>query len=159
MAINYLDIYRDKTGQSALATPLEDDTAITARLDRAAYMQSRLFATPWANFDSTPDKYKYPVTIMAARQFWFNELGKAVAKFDVKMGATGTNTTANKTAGSIFNRISEMLKMLDEELLTLNIDIQDSGDILVGNLLRRDKFSGRLVPYAEDPVGDWLVHG
>lgn len=142
-----------------MATPQEDDTLIATKLDRAAFTYSRVFATPWSSFTSVPDKYKYPVTLVAAKEFWYGELGKAVTKHDVKMGATGTNTTANKTASAVFTRIMQMLKMLEEELDTINIDVQGSGDIIVGDLVRRDRNTGRLVPRADDPVANWLTSG
>jgi hypothetical protein len=159
VSVEYTDIYKDRTGQSYMATPQEDDATITVKLDRAAFMHSRVFATPWSLFTSVPEKYKYPVTLLAAKEFWYGELSKAVSKHDVKMGATGTNTTANKTASSVFTRIMQMIKMLEEELDAINIDVQGSGDIIVGDLMRRDRNTGRLVPRADDPVANWLTNG
>lgn len=155
----YIEIYRDRTGQANVATPIEDTDAVLHRLDRAAIMSSSNLSTPWGSFYSVPESYKVSVTLYAAREYWYNELAQAVTKYDIRMGNTGTNTTANMTAATIFDRINQMIKRLDEELGVSLIDIEGSGDIIVGDLLRRDRKTGKLVPQADDPAGNWLTNG
>jgi hypothetical protein len=36
------------------------------------------------------------------------------------------------------------------------MDTGSAGDVLVGQLVKRSKFSGDLVPYAADPAGSWV---
>jgi hypothetical protein len=43
-----------------------------------------------------------------------------------------------------------------EDIAKSMMDATSSGDILVGNLVKRSKFTGYVVPRADDPAGNWL---
>lgn len=132
---------------------LWNDTKIQGFLDNTAYIITREYATPWADFDSVPDMYQYPITVYAAREYWWFKAGEWASKFDAQVGG-GNFQKSTQT----FYRAIEMIKLLTEELEDIAkgmIDSTSSGDILVGQLIKRSKFSGYLVPRAEDAAGDW----
>lgn len=151
--VDYNDIFLEKIGQLDKATPDWDDTRIETFLDTQAYLVSRDYSTPWADFDSVPDNYKYPVTIYAAIKYWWNKAGEYAAKFDQQVGSN----TSQKSS-QMFYRVLEMIDYLTKELEKEGkkmLDETSSGDIIVGDLIKRSKFSGYLIPREEDAAGDW----
>jgi hypothetical protein len=151
--VDYNDIFLEKIGQIDASTPSWSDARIEAFLDTQAYLVSRNYATPWADFDSVPDRYQYPVTIYAAIQFWWGKAGEFATKFDV---AVGGGTVQKST--QLFYRALEMIDYLKKELEEIASDMLDEGspgDIIVGDLVKRSKYTGYLVPRSDDPAGDW----
>jgi len=152
--VDYNDIFLEKIGQMDEATPSWSDARIESFLDSQAYLISRNYATPWADFDSVPDRYQYPVTIYAAIQYWWGKAGEFATQFDISVGSN----TAQKSS-QLFYRALEMIKYLKEELESIASDMLDegsSGDIIIGDLVKRSKMTGYLVPRSADPAGDWL---
>lgn len=97
--------------------------------------------------------YQYPITVYAAREYWWFKAGEWASKFDTQVGG-GNFQKSTQT----FYRALEMIDYLTKELEDIAksmMDTTSSGDILVGQLVKRSKFSGRLVPRAEDAAGDW----
>ena len=151
--VDYNKIFLQKTGQFDVESPW-DDTKIKNFLVSSSYLVSRGYATPWGSFDDVPEKYKYPVVVYAAIEFWWAKLGEYATKYDVQAGG-GTN----QRAGSLFSKAMEMLKALKIELEDIAEDMTEAGspgDILVGDLVKRSKLTGNLVPYSTDPSGNWL---
>jgi hypothetical protein len=149
--VNYNNIFLQKTGQFDLTSPW-DDTKIEDFLDNTAYIITREYTTPWADFGSVPDKFQYPITVYAAREYWWLKAGEFAGKFEANVG------NVNQKATQLFYRALEMIDYLTKELDSIArnmLDTGDTGDILVGQLVKRSKFSGDLVPYAADPAGDW----
>lgn len=133
-----------------LATPWSDER-VEGFLDTAAYLVSKDYATPWADFDSVPDKYQYPVTLFAAIEYWWAKAGEYATKFDMQVGGS----TGQKSS-QLFDRAMELIKRLESELASLGLLDEGSGDIIVGDLVIRSKDTGYLVPRADDPSGlDW----
>ena len=149
--VNYNHIFLEKTGQFDLDNPW-DDTRITGHLDTYAYIASNKYSTPWADFDSVPDAYQYAVTIFAAINYWWAKAGEYASKFDVQVGG---NT--QQKSSQLFDRALRMIEVLQTELedLAVLLDDESAGDIIVGDLVKRSKFTGYLVPRAADPAGDW----
>jgi hypothetical protein len=139
--VNYNHIFLQKTGQFDKTDPW-DDTKIEGFLDNTSYIVSRDYSTPWADFDSVPDVYQYPVTVYAAREYWWFKAGEFASKFDTTMG---TNT---QKSTQLFYRALEMIDYL--------MDTNSAGDVLVGDLVKRSKFTGYLVPRSDDPAGNWV---
>jgi hypothetical protein len=150
--VNYNQIFLEKTGQDETTSPW-DDTRIQGWLDNYSYILSREYATPWADFDSVPDVYQYPVTLYGAIQFWWAKAGEYASKFDMSVGGGGTNQKSTQ----LFYRALEMIDYLTKELETVAKDLMatDEGDIIVGQIVKRSKFTGYLVPRADDAAGDW----
>jgi hypothetical protein len=148
--VNYNSIFLEKTGQGNVTSPW-DNTRINGALDNASYIISRNYATPWSDFDSVPDKYQYAVTMFAAVEYWWAKSGEAATKFDTNVGG-GTG----QRSGILFNNALRMISVLQEELGTLGLVEEGSGDILIGDLVIRSRDTGRLVPYATDVRGNWL---
>jgi len=150
--VNYNHIFLQKTGQFELTNPW-DDTKIEGFLDNTAFIISRDYTTPWADFDSVPDEFQYPVTVYAAREYWWFKAGEYASKFDMQVGQ------GNQKSTQLFYRALEMIDYLSKELESIAKDMMDTGsagDVLVGQLVKRSKFSGDLVPYAADPAGSWV---
>jgi hypothetical protein len=133
-----------------LATPWPEDR-VERFLDTAAYLVSKDYATPWVDFDSVPPKYQYPVTIFAAIEYWWAKAGEYATKFDMQVGGN----TGQKSS-QLFDRAMALIGRLENELGSLGLIDEGSGDIIVGDLVIRSKHSGYLVPRANDPNGDWL---
>jgi hypothetical protein len=148
--VDYNDIFIQKTGQMGSATPW-GDTQIEGFLDDAAAKVSREYATPWASFDDVPESSKYAVTLSAAIDYWWAKAGEAASKFDMSVGGGA----AQQRVSSMFDRCMQMIAALSTDLATYNLSPEGSGDILMGNLVIRDKETGYLVPRADDPAGDW----
>jgi hypothetical protein len=151
--VNYNSIFLQKTGQIDSTSPW-DDTKIQGFLDITSFLVSRVYATPWGNFESVPSKYQYPITLYAAIEFWWSKAAEYASSFDVQMGGNSGQKSSQR-----FDRAIEMIRLLKEELEEVAkdmIDINSSGDILVGDLIKRSKFTGYLVPRTDDPSGDWL---
>jgi hypothetical protein len=151
--VNYNSIFLQRIGQVDSISPW-DDTKIVGFLNNAAFLVSRSYATPWASFEDIPDRYKYPVTLYAAIEFWWSKAGEYASKFDMQVGG---NT--NQKSSQLFDRALEMINGLKLELETVAKDMLDDnspGDILVGDLIKRSKFTGYLIPRRDDPSGDWL---
>lgn len=150
---NYNDIFLMKTGQYGMSTAWEEVT-IESFLDSAAYLASRDFATPWSSFNSIAEKYKYPVVIFSAIEYWWSKAGEYASKYDVQVGAS-----TSQKSGQMFYRALEMIDYLKKELETVSKDmtIYGSGDIIVGDLVKRSKFTGYEIPRSDDPAGNWLA--
>lgn len=150
--VNYNHIFLQKTGQFELTNPW-DDTKIEGFLDNTAFIISREYATPWADFDSVPDEFQYPVTVYAAREYWWFKAGEYASKFDMQVGQ------GNQKSTQLFYRALEMIDYLSKELESIAKDMMDTGsagDVLVGQLVKRSKFTGYLVPRSDDPAGNWV---
>jgi hypothetical protein len=152
--VNYPDIFLQKTGQMEATSPW-DVTRINGFLDNSTYLISKDFSTPWVTFDTLEEKYKYAVVIYAAIEYWWAKAGEGAGKFDMQVGG-GTNQKSTQ----LFYRALEMIDYLKKELeeLIKKLMLEDkvtSGDIILGNLVTRSKFTGRLIPYSTDPAGDW----
>jgi hypothetical protein len=148
--VNYSLIFLDKTGQRESPKPW-DDTRVLGSLDNSAYLLSRNYSTPWSDFEAVPDTYKYPVTINAAIEYWWAKAGETASKFDTSVGG-GTG----QRSGILFNNALRMISVLQEELGTLGLVQEGSGDILIGDLVIRSRDTGYIVPRADDPAGNWL---
>lgn len=150
--VDYNKIFLEKTGQMDIQNPW-DDTRINGFLDNAAYIATFDYATPWADFDTVPDKYEYAVTLFAAIQYWWAKAGEYASKFDMNVGG-GTSQKSTQT----FYRALEMIDYLTKDMEKYAKDMFDTGsegDVLVGQLIKRSKFTGELVPNSDDPSGDW----
>lgn len=149
MAINYSNIFLNKTGQMDSSTPWED-TRITTFLDASAFITSRSYATPWGDFDSVPEQHKYAVVLLAALDYWYAKAGEASTKFDVQAGGQ-----IGQKSSSMFDRALKMISKLEKEFEKEKLVSEGSGDIIMGDLMKRSKQTGYLVPRAEDTRGDW----
>jgi hypothetical protein len=129
------------------------DTEIDAYLDQAAALLSINYATPWADFDDVTTKYKYGVTLLAAIEYWWSKVGEYASKFDTQFGQSAG---VGQKSESMFSRALRMIEVLKEEISTLDIVVEGSGDIIVGDLVRRSKFTGYIIPRSDDPNGNWL---
>lgn len=152
MSISYYDIFRQRAGQSNALNPWSDEQ-IQPYLDQAAYKHSRIFATPWGEFNSVPLVYAWPITIMAAIEYWWAQAASYVDKSDIKAGSGGVG----KVSTTLFDKAMKMISYLQDELSEYadTMPVEGSGDIFVGTLVRRSKTSGYLVPRADDPRGNW----
>jgi hypothetical protein len=56
----------------------------------------------------------------------------------------------------MFDRVMKIISSLQQEIAELDIVEEGSGDIVVGDLIKRSKYSGYLVPRSDDPKGNWL---
>lgn len=148
--VNYNNIFLQKTGQFESSSPW-DDTKIIGFLDNSACLASRTYSTPWADFTTVPAVYQYAITIFAAIEFWWMKAGEYASKFDMQVGGT----TGQKSS-QLFDRALQMIAQLQGELTELDMLSEGSGDIIVGDLVRRSKFSGFLVPRVENPLVNWL---
>lgn len=66
---------------------------------------------------------------------------------------------ANQKSTQLFNRALEMIDYLSRELDSIAKDMMDAGstgDILIGQLVKRSKFSGKLVPYDTGSEDSWV---
>lgn len=129
------------------------DSRVRGFLDNATFLISRDYATPWNDFDSISEQYKYPVVIYAAIEYWWAKAGEYASKFDLQTGSG-----ANQKSTQLFYRALELIDYLKKELeeATKNmLDEDSSGDVIIGDLVRRSKFTGYLIPRAADPAGDW----
>lgn len=154
MSIDYYDIFLKKIGQYHMATPIYSDEQIGVWLGEAAAVVSRKYSTPWSDFDSVPEAQKYQVTLYAAIEYWWSKQSELVDIGDVHVGASGSSIGIKATTK--FDRAVRMIALLTEEYDELMELTEGSGDITVGDLVRRSKQTGRLVPYAEDPAGNWM---
>jgi len=152
LSISYYDIFRQRAGQTNTLNPWED-VQIQPYLDQAAFKQTRSFATPWDGFDTVPTRYKWPITLMAAIEYWWSQAASYVDKSDVKAGSGGIG----KVSTTLFDKALRMISALQTELEEYAGDLPDegAGDIFVGTLVRRSKITGYLVPRADDYRGDW----
>jgi hypothetical protein len=50
----------------------------------------------------------------------------------------------------------DYLKIELESVAKGILDTDSSGDILIGDLVKRSKFTGYVVPRSDDPAGNWL---
>lgn len=134
-----------------------DNTRILGFLDTGAYLVSRDYATPWDAFDSVPDNYKYAVTIYSAIEYWWAKAADHANRFDMQVGgnAYSSYSSINQRTNVLFSKAVEMIKLLKEELATLGLIDEGSGDIIIGDLVIRSLDTGYLVPRADDPAGDW----
>jgi hypothetical protein len=148
MAINYLDLYRDKVYTIGQDT---EDTDITTKLDTYAQIQSRNFATPWGGFDDVPEKEKYVVVLVTAREFWWKKVAEFTAKHDQNYGGQ-----IGQSSDTMFSRALTMVEKLTQEIAEAAPDIEGSGDIIVGDIRVRSKMTGHLVPDPTDVRGNWL---
>jgi hypothetical protein len=150
--VDYYDIFRLKIGMYEASTPWSEDK-IDALLNPSAYLISRKFATPWDSFATIPERYKYPVVLLAAIDYWWNKAGSFVEKADMSMGGGGIGQIST----TMFGKAMEMIRQLQTELEDVNDAlIEGSGDIILGDLVRRSKVTKNLVPYSTDIQGDWL---
>jgi hypothetical protein len=138
--VNYNNIFLQKTGQMESNNPW-DNTKINDSLDNAAFIATRENATPWADFTSVPENYKYAVTVFAAIEYWWAKTGENASKYDTSIGA---NT--GQSSGTLFDKSIKMISILQKELATLGLVDEGSGDIIVGDLIIRSKETGYLVP-------------
>src|SRR5665811_1143548 len=111
MAISYFDIFRQRAGQVNAVNPWED-SQIQPYLDQAAYKHTRSFATPWDGFDTVPSAYKWPITLMAAIEYWWAQAASYVDKSDVKAGSGGIG----KVSTTLFDKAIRMISVLQEEV-------------------------------------------
>jgi len=147
---DYNSVFLQKTGQLDVISPW-DDTKINDFLDSAAYIISRNNATPWTDFASVPEKDKYAVTIFAAIEYWWSKASEYATKYDMQVGGN-----ISQTSSLVFDRAMNIIKSLKDELEEVGKDlIESSGDIMVGDMLVRSKFSGKLIPAKDDNYGDW----
>lgn len=154
MAISYYDIFRQRAGQSNSLNPW-DDGQIQIYLDQASYKYSHSLATPWDGFNSVPLVYAWPITIMAAIEYWWAQAASYVAKSDIKAGSGGIG----KVSTTLFDKAMKMISYLQEELTEYadSMPVEGSGDVFMGELVIRSKRTGYWVPRADDPAGDWTV--
>jgi hypothetical protein len=90
--------------------------------------------------------------VYAAREYWWFKAGEYASKFETQIG------TASQKSTQLFYRALEMIDYLSKELDSIAKDMMDTGsagDILIGQLVKRSKFTGYLVPRSADPAGDW----
>lgn len=153
MSINYYEVFRQKTGVDELSTPWSEDQ-IDVFLDQAAFLVSRNYATPWTSFSDASEKYKYGIALLATLEYWWKQLALSVTKFDIKVGTA--NSEASNKAGTMFDRVMKIISSLQQEIVELDIVEEGSGDIVVGDLIKRSKYSGYIVPRSDDPKGNWL---
>jgi len=153
MAISYYDIFRQRAGQAGSQQPWAD-VEVQVYLDQAAVKHSRAFATPWSEFASVPDAYKWPITLMAAIEFWWAQAASYVDKSDIKAGSGGVG----KISTTLFDKAMRMISSLQAEIAEFadSMPVEGSGDIFMGDLVKRSKFTGYLVPREDDPAGNWL---
>lgn len=154
MAISYYDIFRQRAGQANALNPWSDEQ-IQPYLDQAAYKHSRGFATPWDGFASVPLAYAWPITIMAAIEYWWAQAASYVDKSDIKAGSGGIG----KVSTTLFDKAMRMISYLQEELADYadSMPVEGSGDIMMGELVTRSKKTGYLIPREDDPAGDWTI--
>jgi hypothetical protein len=150
--IDYQKIFLQKTGMATSASPMAS-AEIDSYLDQAAFITSQSYATPWSSFDSVPEKYKYAVTLLAAIEYWWSKVSEYSSKFDSSF--VHTNTVMGQKSESMFTRAMQMISALKEEIEEFDLS-EGTGDIIVGDLLRRSKNTGLLVPRADDSAGNWL---
>jgi hypothetical protein len=147
--VNYNNIFLQKTGQLEVNNPW-DNTKIDGFLDNAAFIVSRDYATPWIDFGAVPENYKYAVTVFSAIEYWWAKTGENALKYDQTVGMGTT-----QTSGTLFDKSIRMIRELNQELESLGLVDEGSGDIIMGDLVIRSKDTGYLVPRANDPNGDW----
>ena len=152
MALDYYSIFRQKTGVDSLAVPW-DEAAIDSYLAQASYVVSHSYATPWSSFTDVSEKYKYGVVLLAALEYWWKALADSVTKFDISVGG---GSGASQKSATVFERIIAIIRMLQVEIEEFAVLEEGSGDIIVGDFVKRSKFSGYLIPDADDVRGDWL---
>jgi hypothetical protein len=148
--VNYNNIFLQRTGQATLDNPF-NDTQITQYLDSAAYKVSRTYATPWSDFESVPDVYQYAVVLSAALDYWWMKAGESAGKYDMSIGGG----QAQQRVSSQFDRCMQMIAALTKDLESMGLIVEGNGDIVIGDLVIRDKDTGYLVPRENDPRGDW----
>lgn len=151
MAISFYTIFGQKTGVSSYSTPW-DNADIDVYLDQATFGLTCTYATPLTDFDSITVKYQYAVTLLAAIEFWWEYLAKSIDKFDQNIGPQGVG----QRSATKFERALIMIERLKDEIDSLDIVKEGSGDIIVGDLVKRSKFTGYVVPRSDDVAGDWL---
>jgi hypothetical protein len=152
LAIDYHTVFLQKTGMASVSNPISD-TEIDSYLDQAAYLLSSRYATPWGTFTSVTEKYKYGVTLLAAIEYWWGKVAEYVSKFDTQFGQSGG---LGQRSESMFTRALRMIESLKEEISQLDIVVEGSGDILVGDLVRRSKWTGNIVPNDSVATNNWL---
>lgn len=154
MAVSYYDIFRQRAGQANQLNPW-NDAQIDTYLDQAAVKHSMNFATPWSGFSDVAAIYKYPITLMAALEYWLSQAASYVDKSDIKAGSGGIG----KISTTLFDKALRMVGILQDEIQEFSdsLPVEGSGDVFVGTLVRRSKTSGYLVPYATDINGDWVT--
>jgi len=151
MAISFYRIFGQKTGVGSYATPYSD-AEIDVYLDQATFGLTCTYATPLTDFDSVTVKYQYAITLLAAIEFWWEYLAKTIDKFDQNAGSPGMG----QRSSTKFERALIMIERLQDEISDLDLVKEGSGDIIVGDLVKRSKFTGYVVPRSDDVAGDWL---
>lgn len=150
--IDYRTVFLKKIGMFHSDTPYTEDD-IDGFLNEAAAVISRKYDNPWGSFEDVPEIQKYQVTVFAAIEYWWSKQSEYVDLGDVQIGASG-NVLGLKAATK-FDRATKMITALTEEYEEL-VDISEGpGDIIIGDLLRRNKQTGRLVPNKNDP-NNWM---
>jgi hypothetical protein len=150
MAINYHNLFRKKTAVDKDAHPWTEEE-IDDYLDLASYHISYNYATPWIDFDDVTEKYKLPIVLLAAFEYWSGKAAEFVTKFDQSIGSG-----VGQRSASMFDRAIRMMGLIQDEISDLDIVKEGSGDILVGDLIKRSKFTGKLEPRSDDVRGNWL---
>jgi hypothetical protein len=151
--MNYYSIFRQKTGMAG-SSSLMTETEIDTYLDQATFLVSCRYATPWLDFNTVDNKYKYGVTLLAAIEYWWTKVSEYASKFDTSFSPS--STVMGQKSETMFTKALTMIKVLGNEISELDIVVSGSGDILVGDLVRRSKRTGYLVPRSDDIRGDWL---
>jgi len=148
MSIDFKDIFKQKTGMFEKEDAWSDEQ-IEEMFDQAAFKYSCKFATPYT-FDDTPVNIQYAIILMAAIEYWWIKVSSYTDKSDFRSGGVG------KVSTTLFDKAYRMIKELENELDVMGFAVEGSGDILVGDFVKRSKFSGKLIPRADDPSGNWL---
>lgn len=154
--VNYKNIFLQKTGQFEIANPW-NDTKVGDFLDSSAIIASTRYATPWGDFDSVPTVYKYPLVLFAAIEYWWAKTAEFVSKYDMQIAGSNMQGTNQQKSSVLFDRAMKMVTVLQGELESIGgLVSEGSGDFIVGDLVKRSKFTGNIVPRSDDPAGDWL---
>jgi hypothetical protein len=154
--VNYNQIFLQKTGQMEDNNPW-DNTRIQGFIDNGSYIVSKSYATPWGSFEAVPEKYKYAVVIFSAIEFWWAKAADHANSYDMQVGgnAYSSYSSVNQRSNVLFDKAVKMIQLLKEELASLGLVEEGSGDIIIGDLVIRSFDTGYLVPRANDPAGDW----
>lgn len=90
---------------------------------------------------------------MAAIEYWWAQAASYVDKSDVKAGSGGIG----KVSTTLFDKAMRMISSLQNEIVEFadSMPVEGSGDIFIGDLVKRSKYSGYLVPREDDVAGDW----
>jgi hypothetical protein len=145
MALNYTNIFLQKTGMMDSKNPWSDER-VKQFLDQASYKHSISYETPWDDFDLVGERYKFPLTLLAAIEFWWGKVSLYATENDFQAGG-GANI-----GGTVESRFSRALRMIEGLQLELEemMEIDGSGDVIICDLVKRSKQTGYIVPE------DWL---